>query len=416
MPAGKATCMIDDALFKASNSGLFSFQFRTPAYLISFAMAPRKSPLAAPGGNNSHRWCPSHRPPIHFMLRCLAILMALAASASTTVTQEPVISQLRRYNQALVWELDANGPNNVFLIWTTRRRTLDALAVACIGSAVQVYGKRVYLLANYLTKDDMERNGWSAATLVHYDPSDVVKDTPLYDWFQANAVRLSTGRFWFSHLTDMMRFALVYRHGGLYLDSDVLVIRPISPDKINKVVRSKADSSYFECAVVYFTAHHPYLYDVLVYITQTCNPNDWVSAGPKPLTDVYNELARRHVNYLPHQIDPGAWLGLRLKQAKKVFWPTGRVRVSDYRGCEVVHMWGSLARGYFRANTASNNFTYMTGPEKEQKVRQRLNVVRNVPYCDVNHSPPLPVAAAAVRGETLALFNTSMWSRRPGNR
>ncbi|EFJ49522.1 hypothetical protein VOLCADRAFT_89803 [Volvox carteri f. nagariensis] len=259
-----------------------------------------------------------------------------------------------------------------------------------------VYGKRVYLLANGLTLAEMARHGWGGATL----------ETPLFDWYQSNATKLRSGRFWFSHATDLMRFALIYRHGGQYLDSDVLVMRPISPDKINKLVRSKADSRYFECAVVYFTARHPFLYDVLMHITQVYNAVDWITAGPKPLTTIFNRLERQKVNYLPGQVHPGAWLGLRLKQAKQVFWKTGRVRLEDYRGCEVVHLWGSVARGYLKARGRSSNssnttgggksdtnnlsFTYFIAPDKVRLVQQRLDTLRNVPYCRVQHQQQEP--------------------------
>jgi hypothetical protein len=166
-----------------------------------------------------------------------------------------------------------------------------------------------------------------------------------------------------------------------------LALHACSPDKINKLVRSKADSRFFECAVVYFTARHPYLHDVLVHITAVYNADDWVTAGPKPLTTIYYRLDRRNATYLPGQVHPGAWLGLRWKQAKKVFWPTGRVRMGDYVGCEVVHLWGSVARGYMKANTVNNNFTYLNGPEKARLVAERLDALRNVPYC---RGPSLP--------------------------
>ncbi|PNH10364.1 Alpha-1,4-N-acetylglucosaminyltransferase [Tetrabaena socialis] len=290
-----------------------------------------------------------------------------------------VSSEPRAYDANLVRELDERGTQNVFLIWTTNSSTLDALAVNCISSVVATYGKRVYLFANLLQESDLEVHNWSGAiNLVHYKPEDVMQSTPLAKWYPEHLEELQKGRFFFSHITDLMRFSLVYRHGGLYLDSDVLVIRPISASKINKLTRSREDSRFFECAVVFFSPHHPYLNEVLTHITEHYDVNEWVTAGPKALTVVYGLTQNR-----PQQIPPGAWLGLRWRHAKLVFWPTGAVRAEDFEGCEVIHMWGSVPRGYIKQEAKVD----LTGKTAELLVQERIRTLRNVPACRVGAGP-----------------------------
>eukprot|EP00198_Chlamydomonas_reinhardtii_P003481 XP_001692817.1 predicted protein [Chlamydomonas reinhardtii] len=126
------------------------------------------------------------------------------------------------------------------------------------------------------------------------------------------------------------------------MDADVLLMRPISASHVNKVYRSLGDSKLFECAVVFFEAGSPYLFEVLKHIPRHYKTDDWCSAGPRPLTAVYERLTRpgglHAAHEAPRQVLPSVYLGIRLKQARK-FWNDGVLNVDDFIGCEV-GPWG----------------------------------------------------------------------------
>ncbi|KXZ49327.1 hypothetical protein GPECTOR_22g921 [Gonium pectorale] len=296
-------------------------------------------------------------------------ILSLAQSQSETPQSSP---HIKPYDDKLIRELDANGERNVFLIWTTNASTFDHLARACIGSVIAIYGRRVYLFANNLTPDDLVGQNWTRANLVHYEsPRLVFQGTPLDEWFARSEGKLRSGRFYFSHVTDMMRFALVYRHGGLYLDTDVYAIKPISPSHINHIAPAEHHKKFYECAVTYFTRQHPFLSNVLKHITRNYDAKDYVTAGPRAISTVYNWAPRKDAAQLPRLIDPGAWW----RQAK-AFWRDGKLRQKDFKGCEVVHLWGSVARG-----TTGDRPTYMHSEEARSRIEQRLGLLRNLKDC-----------------------------------
>ncbi|PNW71564.1 hypothetical protein CHLRE_16g659550v5 [Chlamydomonas reinhardtii] len=341
--------------------------------------------------------------------------------------------------------LDEGGPDfNVYLIWTTKASTLDEIAIQAITSVVEAYkplrkelqkeaaeraaaasregsAKRkktpeatevaaafaaahavapggLHLFANKLEDGDLEARGWAGPggtglTLVHYDVHDVLEDTPLGSWFKDKEEKLRSGKYYFSHVTDMMRFALVYKHGGLYLDADVIMMRPISLSHLNAVVRPP--HTMIECAVVYFEAGHPFIWQVLTHIKNHYAINDWTTAGPRALTVVYEEYKfhgpNRDVYDLPLRLAPGTYYGLSLGRAKS-FWDSGEVVPEDFAGCEAVHVWGSIARGYL---SHSGRKDYYLDEAHRQRVRQRVAALRAVPGC-------APDAPRLAPGESVA--------------
>lgn len=57
------------------------------------------------------------------------------------------------------------------------------------------------------------------------DPADVTRDAlPNFPNFGTSVAH---GRFFFSHATDVLRVYLLYKFGGIYLDTDVVVLNPL---------------------------------------------------------------------------------------------------------------------------------------------------------------------------------------------
>ncbi|KAL3232007.1 hypothetical protein MRX96_023093 [Rhipicephalus microplus] len=56
-------------------------------------------------------------------------------------------------------------------------------------------------------------------------PQEVFQDTPLEAWYESGI--LDTSAFPVEHLADALRLAVVYKLGGVYLDIDVIVMRPL---------------------------------------------------------------------------------------------------------------------------------------------------------------------------------------------
>ncbi|XP_049269259.1 lactosylceramide 4-alpha-galactosyltransferase-like [Rhipicephalus sanguineus] len=81
-----------------------------------------------------------------------------------------------------------------------------------------------------------------------------------------------------SHLSDFLRYSVLWKRGGVYLDTDVLVL---------KSLKGMRNSAFYESnvtvasSVLIFEKHHP----VLKILTDKCarayDPNDWITCGPR---------------------------------------------------------------------------------------------------------------------------------------
>ena len=60
-----------------------------------------------------------------------------------------------------------------------------------------------------------------------YDLEDMLRNSPAQD-FLSKIKSASKGQFWYSHLTDLLRLLVLYKWGGIYMDTDMVVVRPVN--------------------------------------------------------------------------------------------------------------------------------------------------------------------------------------------
>ena len=62
-----------------------------------------------------------------------------------------------------------------------------------------------------------------------------LEETPLHNLWKES--RLQTSNFLVSHLSDILRYILIYRFGGTYADTDVIFLKPLpNPEAIPNFV------------------------------------------------------------------------------------------------------------------------------------------------------------------------------------
>ena len=54
----------------------------------------------------------------------------------------------------------------------------------------------------------------------------LIKETPAEAWY-SNIEEWKQGPYIFSHITEIIRLATLYKYGGVYLDTDVVVMREL---------------------------------------------------------------------------------------------------------------------------------------------------------------------------------------------
>ena len=114
----------------------------------------------------------------------------------------------------------------------------------------------------------------------------IFEGTPLESFARSNLKTILEGEFHVAQLSDLVRQAVLWRHGGWYLDSDVLVLKPLNG--LHDVV-GKCDEELVNNAVLHFTKGSPFLSHLMTYPEQVYDPGRYDCLGPLLFTEAVND-------------------------------------------------------------------------------------------------------------------------------
>ncbi|XP_042314445.1 alpha-1,4-N-acetylglucosaminyltransferase [Sceloporus undulatus] len=110
------------------------------------------------------------------------------------------------------------------------------------------------------------------------------QDTPLLPWYlQVNATQEKN---WVYILSDAVRLAMVWKYGGIYMDTDVISIRSIPVTNFLAAQSSQFSSN----GILGFQQHHWFLWDCMEDFVQNYNGDIWGNQGPFLITRVLKRL------------------------------------------------------------------------------------------------------------------------------
>ncbi|KAK8688843.1 hypothetical protein V6N13_087581 [Hibiscus sabdariffa] len=124
----------------------------------------------------------------------------------------------------------------------------------------------------------------------------LVKNTPAEAWLdELKSGNMDPGSVpLFNHLSDLIRLAVLYKYGGVYLDTDFIFLKDLSglrnaigAQSINQVTKKWAR---LNGAVMIFDIHHPVLLEFLQEYATTFNGNRWGHNGPYLVSRVMERL------------------------------------------------------------------------------------------------------------------------------
>ena len=117
------------------------------------------------------------------------------------------------------------------LLWSTDAASFNLRARRCIESIVYHHPKaRVLVFSNKLPSSTLQpfsAQGYDVR-VIRFRVKQLLKGTPAEAWL-SRLDEWKRGPYYYSHLTDALRLALLFRHGGVYLDTDVILTRPLFP-------------------------------------------------------------------------------------------------------------------------------------------------------------------------------------------
>ncbi|XP_062224851.1 uncharacterized protein At4g19900-like [Phragmites australis] len=158
------------------------------------------------------------------------------------------------------------------------------------------------------------------------------------------------------NLSNLLRLALLYRYGGIYLDADVVVLKPFS-DLRNAIGAQAVDEATGDWrrlnnAVMIFDRGHPLLREFIAEFAATFDGSKWGHNGPYLVSRVAARLRRRpglDVTVLPPRaFYPVDWnkiggLFIAPKERKDERWV--KAKVENIKGESFgIHLWNRESR------------------------------------------------------------------------
>lgn len=129
----------------------------------------------------------------------------------------------------------------------------------------------------------------------------------------------------FAFVADYVRLHALVHYGGVYLDTDMLLVQPITPLLATSLLLGKESEKFVSCGMIGATPHHPFIeamrkeYDTM----KTLRPN------PVIMTELFEKMHPKNTTVMP----PVA------------FYPYDADHIHAYKGQDLgvlvygVHLW-----------------------------------------------------------------------------
>ncbi|KAJ0854208.1 putative glycosyltransferase, DXD sugar-binding, alpha 1,4-glycosyltransferase [Helianthus annuus] len=153
----------------------------------------------------------------------------------------------------------------VFMVWNSppwmftvrHQRGLESLLFHHPDACVVVFSETLEL--NFF--DSFVKDGFKVAVAMP-NLDELLKDTPTHEfasvWFEWRKTK-----FYPTHYSELIRLAALYKYGGIYLDSDVIVIKPLYSLSNMVGLEDESSASDLNGAVMVFRKHSPFIMECL---------------------------------------------------------------------------------------------------------------------------------------------------------
>lgn len=251
--------------------------------------------------------------------------------------------------------------NRVTMVWTTSALTWNIRMQRTIESIFHSYpGAYLQMMTNTLPTyffHRFVRAGYNIS-VIRYDVRAILEHTgaPGKVWFD-NLEKWSHGTHFYAHFADFVRFLVLYQQGGLYSDTDSLLLRPLhiwppialgteecDSDGLTFCLRRQGENTkrfYLPIGVLLLPAAHSLMHRALSLFDSSYNPAIW-PCGTAFLTQAFHNFSLEE--------DPQAD---RYLLPKEKFYPIPWQNVSYYLSAKsvahlqdsyAVHFWNKVTR------------------------------------------------------------------------
>lgn len=226
---------------------------------------------------------------------CIVVFLALVITVlsdiktkDTTDTIEPTLGTPLRLE---VENYLNDSRMNIFLMETTNKTKKFTLKQLCaIESAAKHNPNALVLIATLVRKNNLndlkKKYGNIHDFVLNLD--ETFTNTPLQKWWFGNQLSNKNWYFRASHLSDALRYLLVYRYGGFYFDMDTITLKDLEPlSKYNGFTATNEDPKIMVgSGFFHFYKNHPLLLQAVKNFSTYYNASIWGSVGPLLARDV----------------------------------------------------------------------------------------------------------------------------------
>ncbi|OCT81153.1 alpha-1,4-N-acetylglucosaminyltransferase [Xenopus laevis] len=186
--------------------------------------------------------------------------------------------------------------NGIIFLETTNNIRPSSLVLCAIESAAHVYHDRPIVffmkgLTNITTMEEESQIQNNFPSLASYNNvyilplrlEEIFEDTPLLAWYKK--INVTMEHHWIHVSSDACRLALIWKHGGIYMDTDFISFQPI-PEVDFVAAQSSKESSN---GVFGFRPRHSFPWNSMENFVKNYKGAVWGHQGPQLFTRVLKQ-------------------------------------------------------------------------------------------------------------------------------
>ncbi|XP_078419589.1 lactosylceramide 4-alpha-galactosyltransferase-like [Cetorhinus maximus] len=174
------------------------------------------------------------------------------------------------------------------------------------------------------------------------------ENTPLADWYQK--VDPDLEQYWIHVLSDACRLALLWKYGGIYLDTDIISLKPLTFTNFICAQQENLANG----AALGFSQHHSFTQDCMIDYVNNYQGEIWGHQGPLLMSRVLRRWCKtddldefigvkcNDISYLP----PKFFYPIPYDEWEKYFehWTLENIRAT-FSNTYGTHIWNFLSSG-----------------------------------------------------------------------
>ena len=133
-----------------------------------------------------------------------------------------------------------------------------------------------------------------------YDLLEMLNDSPARDFTTNKLEEAKKGPYWYSHMCDLLRYLIIYRYGGIYMDTDMILVKPVDtlgPNILGYQLVNSVNGAFMK-----FEKRNNFIEECLTLIPNIYDPTVWVTIGPGLLSHVWSKWQNTNKTYRHVQV------------------------------------------------------------------------------------------------------------------